>query len=159
VQKKAVLNGQLSGVNAVFLMTRGGVQDIHRVLVTLRCFCLDFPIHSLLGQEGPMAVGLLLKDDASLMPVAGVGVEEGGRFYVPSIVLERFFRSQAALGPVLGLDLSAELEGRLAKLHVRSKIPTTAWARELRWMVINLREDFDDSLVRDSFLLFLSVFF
>lgn len=148
MNEEAVLSGQLSGVNAVFLITRGGVQDVHRMLVSLRIFCLDFPVSSLLGEGSDgLALGIMLQDDASLLPVAGVGPDEGSRFYVPAIVVERFFRAQAALGPLLGLDLAAELEVRLAKLSVRSKIPTTAWARALRWMVVNLREDYDDGLV------------
>ena len=74
----------------------------------------------------------MLTQQVPLTPIAGSSVGDGGRFYVPAIVLERFFRLQAALGALVGLDLEEALATQLTKLSVRSKIQTTAWARELK---------------------------
>lgn len=136
MDEEAVLNGQLAGCNAVFLVSRGS-RDPHRMLAALKCFCLDFPLQRFMGDAPPegLALGLMLTQQVPLTPVAGSGVGDGGRFYVPAIVLERFFRLQASLGALVGLDLQDSLATQLTKLSVRSKIQTTAWARELKVVV------------------------
>ncbi len=151
MDEEAVLNGQLAGCNAIFVVTSSASRDPHRMLAALKCFCLDFPLQRFMGDVPPegFALGVMLTQQVPMTPVPGGSVAEGGRFYVPAIVLERFFRLQTALGSLLGLDLEKSLQTQLAKLSVRSKIPTTAWARELKWMVVNLREDYDETLLRN----------
>ena len=144
----AVLKGRLSGCNVVFAAVRshaGLDPDPHRLLTALNILCLDLPTERLLDEDSLFSLGLLVLDEVPM--VAASSGDAADRYYVPTIVVERLLRLHALLAHLLGHG-GDELESQLLKLRVRSKIPSTEWSRELRWMVIDLSEEFDEKLLR-----------
>lgn len=142
LDKEAVLNGQLAGCNAILVVSRTA-DDPHRVLHALQIHLLDFPLERLFEESGSFSIGVVVSTQVQIVPLVG-----GSRYFVPAIVLERFLRLQTQLAELMGLYLKEHLQTQLAKLAVRSKIPTMPWSKGLSWMVISLRDDYDASLLR-----------
>lgn len=147
IHDEARLNGQLAGCNALFCVL-GSRSDPYGMLHALKVEPLDFQLENILNVPGDFSLGVVLTPQLPLVPQVGA---LQSRYFVPTILLERFLRSQASVAlvvtPVSENSLFS-LEKQLAKLAFRSKIPTVTWSRGLMWQVVDLREDFDPDLLK-----------
>jgi hypothetical protein len=88
--------------------------------------------------KGEFYLGILINAQLPVVPQVGVLADA---YFVPEIVLDRLLRSLASLSAIMGeSETKFDFEKQLAKLTVRSKIPTVSWSRGLSWHVVDLRE-------------------